>query len=123
MNSELNRQAVSRRTSESTSAISCSEALRAIGQDLEARGIKTFVIRPEADFYVFEAGYQSPPAPSPSACITHWMILNDWITKDERGEIMMRVLKTFLDYPKSYGRSVATSVVKRLACSVLRTMP
>ena len=61
----LNSRAVSRRTWESTSAISCSEALRAIGQDLEARGIKTFVIRPEADFYVVEAGYQSPPAPTP----------------------------------------------------------
>jgi hypothetical protein len=47
------------------SATSCSEALRAIGQDLEARGIKTFVIRREADFYVVEAGYQSPPAPTP----------------------------------------------------------
>jgi hypothetical protein len=47
------------------SAISCSEALRAIGQDLEARGIKTFVIRRDADFYVVEAGYQSPPAPTP----------------------------------------------------------
>jgi hypothetical protein len=49
----------------SMSAISCSEALRAIGQDLEARGIKTFVIRRDADFYVVEAGYQSPPAPTP----------------------------------------------------------
>jgi len=69
----LNSRAVSRRpqqsyslrTSESTSAIRCSQALRVIGQDLEARGIKTFVIRPEADFYVVEAGYQSPPAPTP----------------------------------------------------------
>ena len=123
MTSELNSQAVSRRTSVSTSAISCSEALRAIGQDLEARGIKTFVIRPEADFYVVRLVTNRLQPPPPSAYITHWMILNDWITKDEREEIMMRVLKTFLDYPKSYGRSVATSVVKRLACSVLRTMP
>src|SRR5215475_8734653 len=69
----LNSRAVSRRpqqsyslrTSESTSASRCSQALRIIGQDLEARGIKTFVIRPEADFYVVEAGYQSPPAPTP----------------------------------------------------------
>src|SRR5262245_56861850 len=69
----LNSRAVSRRpqqnyslrTSESTSAIRCSQALRVIGQDLEARGIKTFVIRPEADFCVVEAGYQSPPAPTP----------------------------------------------------------
>src|SRR5215510_11824154 len=69
----LNSRAVSRRpqqnyslrTSESTSAIRCSQALRVIGQDLEARGIKTFVIRPEADFCVVEAGYQSPPALTP----------------------------------------------------------
>jgi hypothetical protein len=47
------------------SAIAWSKALRAIGQDLEMRGIKTFVIRCEADLYVVEAGYQSPPAPTP----------------------------------------------------------
>jgi hypothetical protein len=47
------------------SAIACSGALRAIGQDLELRGIKTFIIRCEANLYVVEAGYQSPPAPTP----------------------------------------------------------
>lgn len=47
------------------SAIAWSEALRAIGQDLEVRGLKTFVIRCEADLYVVNAGYQSPPAPTP----------------------------------------------------------
>jgi hypothetical protein len=47
------------------SAISCSEALRTIGRDLELRGIKTFLIKREADLYVVEAGYQSPPAPTP----------------------------------------------------------
>ena len=47
------------------STIVCTKALRAVGQDLEARGIKAFVIRCEADIYVVEAGYQSPPAPTP----------------------------------------------------------
>src|SRR5262249_6304431 len=47
------------------SAIAWSEALRTIGHDLEMRGIKTFVIRCEADLYLVEAGYQSPPAPTP----------------------------------------------------------
>lgn len=47
------------------SVIICSEALRAIGQDLEARGIKTFVIRSTAELYIVDAGYQSPPAPTP----------------------------------------------------------
>ena len=47
------------------SSIVCSKALRAIGQDLELRGIKTFIIRCEGDLYVVEAGYQSPPAPTP----------------------------------------------------------
>jgi hypothetical protein len=56
------------------SAISCSEALRSIGQDLELRGIKTFLIRCEADLYVVEAGYQSPPAATP--VILHYT-LND----------------------------------------------
>jgi hypothetical protein len=47
------------------SAIVCSKALRAVGEDLEARGIKAFLIRCDADLYVVEAGYQSPPAPTP----------------------------------------------------------
>src|SRR5688572_26546376 len=47
------------------SAISCSEALRTIGRDLEFRGLKTFLLRCEAALYVVEAGYQSPPAPTP----------------------------------------------------------
>ena len=47
------------------SAIFFSEALRTIGQDLELRGIKTFLVRCEAELYVVEAGYQSPPAPTP----------------------------------------------------------
>ena len=47
------------------SAIFCSEALRTIGRDLEFRGLKTFLLRCEAALYVVEAGYQSPPAPTP----------------------------------------------------------
>ena len=47
------------------SAIAWLKALRAIGHDLEMRGIKTFVIRCESDLYVVEAGYQSPPALTP----------------------------------------------------------
>jgi hypothetical protein len=46
------------------SAIFCSD-LRTVGQDLEFRGIKTFLIRCAAGLYVVEAGYQSPPAPTP----------------------------------------------------------
>src|SRR4029453_14311018 len=46
-------------------AIARSEALSTLGHDLEMRGIKTFVIRCEADLYLVEAGYQSPPAPTP----------------------------------------------------------
>jgi len=41
------------------------EALRSIGEDLELRGIRTFFIRCEADFFVVEGGYQSPPAATP----------------------------------------------------------
>jgi len=47
------------------SAVFCSQALRTIGQDLDLRGIKSFLIKCEADLYVVEAGYQSPPAPTP----------------------------------------------------------
>ena len=41
------------------------EVLRSIGQDLELRGIKTFVIRCEDDSFTVDGGYQSPPAPMP----------------------------------------------------------
>ena len=47
------------------SANTYSEALRAIGADMDVRGIKTFVIYCQADLYVVEAGYQSPPAATP----------------------------------------------------------
>jgi len=63
-------------------AIGWSKALRAIGQDLEARGIKTFVIRCEADLYVVEAGYQSPPAPTP---VTLYYTLDDIEQLDREG--------------------------------------
>src|SRR6516164_5436543 len=64
------------------SAIVCSKALRAIGKDLEARGIKIFVIRCEADLYVVEAGYQSPPAPTP---VTLHYTLDDIEQLDQEG--------------------------------------
>ena len=41
------------------------QALRAIGQDLERRDIRTFDIRCERDLYVVHGGYQDPPAPMP----------------------------------------------------------
>ncbi len=41
------------------------EVLRNIGEDLELRGIKTFVIRCEEDFFIVDGGYQSPPAATP----------------------------------------------------------
>ena len=76
------QQSYRRGTSESMSATICSEALRSIGQDLEARCIKTFVIRCEADFYAVEAGYQSPPAPTP--LILHYT-LDDLEQLDHEG--------------------------------------
>jgi hypothetical protein len=42
-----------------------SEALRAIGEDLEIRGIRCLDLRWEADTYVVEGGYQEPPSPRP----------------------------------------------------------
>jgi hypothetical protein len=65
------------------SSIGWSEDLRAIGQDLEARGIKTFVIRCEADdLYVVEAGYQAPPALIP---VTLYYTLDDIEQLDREG--------------------------------------
>ena len=42
-----------------------SETLRTVGEDLDLRGIKTVALRCEADLIVVDAGYQSPPAPTP----------------------------------------------------------
>lgn len=56
------------------SASFCPEALRTIGCDLELRGIKTFLIRCEADLFVVDGGYQSPPAPTP---VTLYYASND----------------------------------------------
>jgi hypothetical protein len=52
----------------------CSEDLRIIGHDLDLRGIKTFHIRCEADHFVVDAGYQSPPASTP---VTLHYAIND----------------------------------------------
>jgi len=41
------------------------EVLRSIGEDLELRGIKTFIIRCEDGSFAVDGGYQSPPAPMP----------------------------------------------------------
>ena len=42
-----------------------SEALRSVGEDLDLRGIKTFTVTCNDDLLVVDAGYQSPPAPTP----------------------------------------------------------
>lgn len=44
-----------------------SEVLRAIGQDLEMRGMKTFDIQFEEEDVLVQCGYQSPPAAMPVA--------------------------------------------------------
>ena len=46
-------------------AINTPDALRAIGQDLDLRGLKTFSIRCDSHLVVVEAGYQPPPAAMP----------------------------------------------------------
>ena len=46
-------------------ALSSARVLRVIGQDLEARGLKTFDIRRYHDRYEARCGYQAPPAPTP----------------------------------------------------------
>jgi hypothetical protein len=46
-------------------AVSYSEILRVIGQDLESRGIKAFDIRNEGERIFVQCGYQEPPASTP----------------------------------------------------------
>jgi hypothetical protein len=94
------------------SAIAWSLALRAIGQDLEARGIKTFVIRCEADLYVVEAGYQSPPAPTP---VTLYYTLDDIEQLDREGregDNCNSSVKDFLSLSQSL-RAIGTYVDRK----------
>ncbi len=46
-------------------AVSYSEILRVIGQDLETRGIKAFDIQDEGERIFVQCGYQDPPAATP----------------------------------------------------------
>jgi hypothetical protein len=46
-------------------AVSYSEILRVIGQDLEGRGIKVFDIQNEGERIFVQCGYQDPPASTP----------------------------------------------------------
>jgi hypothetical protein len=57
--------------------------LRVIGQDLEARGLKTFDIRRYRDRYEALCGYQAPPAPTP---VTVEYSLRDIEELEERGQ-------------------------------------
>ena len=41
------------------------EVLRSIGEDLQLRGIKAFIIRCDDGCFTVDGGYQSPPAPMP----------------------------------------------------------
>ena len=93
------------------SAIAWSKALRAIGQDLEARGIRTFVIRCEADLYVVEAGYQSPPALTP---VTLYYTLDDIEQLDREGRENNRDsgVKDFLSLSQIL-RAIGTYVGRR----------
>ena len=45
--------------------ISQSESLRIIGRDLDLRGIRTFIVRCDADLFIVTGGYQSAPAVMP----------------------------------------------------------
>lgn len=62
--------------------LSNARALRVIGQDLEARGLKTFDIRRYRDRYEARCGYQAPPAPTP---VTIEYSLRDIEEMEERG--------------------------------------
>jgi hypothetical protein len=46
-------------------AVRYSDLLRAVGQDLELRGMKTFDIRCEREEILVDCGYQAPPAATP----------------------------------------------------------
>src|SRR5438046_2641911 len=56
---------------------SYSTILRAIGQELEARGLKTFELRPDGDVYIVACGYQEPPSATPVTLHYSWEDIED----------------------------------------------
>src|SRR5438093_10430871 len=56
---------------------SYSTILRAIGQELEARGLKTVELRPDGDVYIVACGYQEPPSATPVTLHYSWEDIED----------------------------------------------
>jgi len=73
-----------------------SEALRIIGHDLDLRGIKTFFLRCDADFFVVEGGYQSPPAVTPVSLHYASVDLEHLERKERERNDHLSALKDFL---------------------------
>src|SRR5438445_2784027 len=56
---------------------SYSTILRAIGQELEARRLKTFELRPDGDVYIVTYRYQEPPSTTPVTLHYSWEDIED----------------------------------------------
>jgi len=95
-------------------AIAQSEALHTIGHDLEMRGIKTFVMRCAADRCLVEAGYQSPPAPTP--VILHYTLddIEQLNREGREGDNLDSGVKDFLSLSQIL-RAIGTYVGRKRA--------
>ncbi|HEY0724088.1 MAG TPA: hypothetical protein VGD41_08920 [Pyrinomonadaceae bacterium] len=76
------------------------EALRSIGEDLELRGIRTFLIRFEGDLFVVEGGYQSPPATTPVSLHYSHKDITELDRKSRERSVCLFATRSFIYLPK-----------------------
>lgn len=106
-----------------------SEALRTVGQDLDLRGIKTFAMRCEADLFVVDAGYQSPPAATPVTLHYARNDIEELERKAREGNDYLSATRSFIYLSKilsSIGTYVSDKGARLLSLSNLastQTMP
>lgn len=76
------------------------EALRSIGEDLELRGIRTFLIRFEGDLFVVEGGYQSPPAATPVSLHYSQKDITELDRKSRERSVCLFATRSFIYLPE-----------------------
>ena len=76
------------------------EVLHSIGEDLELRGIKTFIIRCEDDFFIVDGGYQSPPAATPVSLYYSANDIRDLERKARQRKQYLSATRSFIYLPE-----------------------
>jgi hypothetical protein len=76
------------------------EVLRNIGENLELRGIKTFIIRCEDGLFAVDGGYQSRPAPMPVSLYYSANDIRELERKDRERNDYLSATRSFIYLPE-----------------------